>query len=447
MTLRKRPTPQEVAEAWAADQTAQIRQLLPRLDWHDLWRDEEEEEYLLYPLIPARRLIALFSAAKTGKSLLMLEIAAALSTGRKVLGHDPGRRVRVLYIDFENDPRGDVRTRLQDMDYGPEALDHLDYLSFPSLPYLDSEQGAAALLAAVEAYRPELVVIDTISRAVFGEENDNNTWLNLYKHTGLALKQAKVAMIRLDHTGKDETKGQRGGSAKSGDVDAIWKLTTVVKDERYRLECTDSRFSLQAKELTLLRHDEPSLHHTVEDMGAGGGDREAKILKLIELADKDKLPAEGRDKFTAWLKKRSLKARKDISAEVVRRRKNRTSLLFAPEKPAPNPMGQVQNQTPAPGGGGRLGQVPSDGTETPSQEPENLPHFPGGRSGAGPTPEPAPSLSLYREGQGAGPGQNGKGRKHEFEPGILCQGGCGRAVGAAMALAGITTHPECASDA
>ena len=105
MTLRRRPTPEEVEQAEQADETNIVLRLLPRLDWHALWGDEEEEEWLLYPLIPARRLIALFSAAKVGKSLLMLEIAAALSSGRKVLGHDPGRRIRVLYIDFENDPR------------------------------------------------------------------------------------------------------------------------------------------------------------------------------------------------------------------------------------------------------------------------------------------------------------------------------------------------------
>lgn len=61
-----------------------------------------------------------------------------------------------------------------------------------------------------------MVVIDTISRAVGGEENDNDTWLNFYQYTGLRLKQAKVSVIRLDHTGKDLTEGERGGSAKAG---------------------------------------------------------------------------------------------------------------------------------------------------------------------------------------------------------------------------------------
>jgi hypothetical protein len=264
----------------------------------------------------------------------MLEIAAALSTGKKVLGHDPGKRVRILYVDFENDPRGDVRTRLQDMGYEPGDLDYLDYLSFPSLPYLDSESGASALLAAVEAYLPELVVIDTISRAVQGEENDNNTWLNLYRYTGLALKQAKVAMIRLDHTGKDETKGQRGGSAKSGDVDAIWKLTTVVKDERFQLVCTEARFTIDAKELTLLRHDYP-LHHSLQD-SAPVDDREAKILHVMDLANRDNRPVEGRDKLIAWAVGRGLQYRKDIYEEVVKRRKNSAGLAFDPDATRPN---------------------------------------------------------------------------------------------------------------
>ena len=55
-------------------------------------------------------------------------------------------------------------------------------------------------------------------------------------------------MVRLDHTGKDETKGQRGGSAKSGDVDAIWRLSRVT-EVRFRLECTNSRLQITTKSL------------------------------------------------------------------------------------------------------------------------------------------------------------------------------------------------------
>jgi 5S rRNA maturation endonuclease (ribonuclease M5) len=108
-----------------------VKERFPRLDWHALWADQAEQEYVHNPLLPARRLVAIYSAPKIGKSLLMLEMAVTLSRGEQFLGHTPSKRYRVLYVDYENDPLGDIRTRLQDMEYGPDDLDYLDYLSFP----------------------------------------------------------------------------------------------------------------------------------------------------------------------------------------------------------------------------------------------------------------------------------------------------------------------------
>ena len=200
--------------------------------------------------------MVIYSPPKVGKSLLLLDLAVTISCGQEFLGSLPTRRYRVLYVDFENDPRGDVRTRLQAMGYAPDHLDHLDYLSFPTMAGFDTDRGSIELLAAVAAYGSEVVIIDTVSRAIDGEENSNDTWLNLYRRTGLKLKQAGVATIRLDHTGKDEAKGTRGGSAKSGDVDAIWRLTKITEN-RLRLECTESRMHLAAKSLLINRHTLP----------------------------------------------------------------------------------------------------------------------------------------------------------------------------------------------
>ncbi len=246
---------------------ADTRAQFPTLDWHALWADETEEEWIIEPLLPARRLVALYSAPKLGKSLLMLEIAVAVSRGVTVLGATPPRPYVVLYVDFENDPKSDVRLRLQNMGYGPDDLANLHYLSFPTLAALDSATGAEQLLAAIAAYGAEVVVVDTVSRAIKGEENDNDTWLNFYRHTGLALKQAQIALIRLDHSGKEETKGQRGGSAKSGDVDAVWRLSKVT-DTCFKLECEANRLPITEKVLTIHRETSPKLRHRVDALGA-----------------------------------------------------------------------------------------------------------------------------------------------------------------------------------
>lgn len=258
---------QEAAEGPQDPPTPTLRERFPLLDWRELWEAPDDDEWVVEPLLPARRLVALYSAPKVGKSLLMLELAVAIARGETVLGYTPDRARRVLYVDFENDPRGDVRTRLQHMGRSPDELDDLAYLSYPRLPFLDTYVGGLDLVAICEEYAVEVVVIDTISRAVGGEENENDTWLGFYKHTGLALKSRGIAVIRLDHTGKDPTKGMRGGSAKYGDVDAVWSMTKL-SDDTYRVECTAHRLPIATKELVIVRELHPLRHRVATDRSA-----------------------------------------------------------------------------------------------------------------------------------------------------------------------------------
>ena len=249
-----------------SDDLTSIIQTQP-INWHDLWADTSTDEWIIEPLLPARRSVTVYSAPKVGKSLLLLEVAAAVTRGRRVLGYMPDRPRRVLYIDFENDPRGDVRSRLQAMHVEPGDLDGLIYLSYPDLAALDTNRGGQQLAALAELYLCEVVVIDTMSRSVEGPENENDTWLRFYSRTGLRLKQLGIALIRLDHSGKDEQKGTRGGSAKSGDVDAVWQLTRINVDT-LRLECTASRMMINPLERTLILHRRSDpLRHDVDARG------------------------------------------------------------------------------------------------------------------------------------------------------------------------------------
>jgi hypothetical protein len=265
-------------------QGAWVAENLPVLNWHDVWADQTEEEWIVEPLLARRRLVALYSAPKVGKSLLMLEIAAHIAAGREVLGAKPPGPIRTLYVDFENDPFGDVRERLRAMGFGPGDLDNLCYLSFPNLGKLDTERGAAELLAAIKYYRCEVVVIDTVSRSIEGDENENDTWLAFYRHTGLALKREKVALIRLDHAGKDEKRGQRGGSAKSGDVDAVWRMSTAGEDT-FDLECEAQRFPIAAHRFTIKRLEEPHLGHDV--ISNPVRERHERLLAELQRLDVD----------------------------------------------------------------------------------------------------------------------------------------------------------------
>lgn len=316
------PDEEQQVAAW-------IDENLPVLDWHALWADTEEDEWIVEPLLPARRLVALYSPPKVGKSLLTLEVAAAISCGREVLGVVPERPWRVLYVDFENDPKGDIRPRLQAMGYTPDDLGNLRYLSFPTLAALDSEPGSLQLMAAVARHEAELVVIDTLSRSVAGEENDNDTWLKFYRHTGLKLKQAKIACLRLDHSGKDVEKGQRGGSAKSGDVDLVWRMQRVT-DEVYSLTCEANRLPVSEKVLTFERKPLPHLHSSIQGEGRSSA-FDAKVTAVVELMNAADLPSDaGRYRAKEVVKGTGLIAGSRVLDAAVALRKQRAGVYTLP---------------------------------------------------------------------------------------------------------------------
>ena len=317
------PTADHAGAAGLTPPTAEdSRTRFPVLDWAARWDTPVEQEWIVEPLLPARRLVSLYSPPKTGKSLLMLEIAASVASGREVLGVTPTRR-GVLYVDFENDPDADIIPRLKAMGFVPGDLSGLDYLSFPTMGTLDSERGALDLIAALDLYGSEVVVIDTVSRAVAGVENENDTWLNFYRHTGLKLKQRGIALIRLDHSGKDETKGQRGGSAKSGDVDAVWRLSTVVQDETFRLECEMARMQVAEKSLILHRLTTPTLRHKVDASGPSAAFK-AGVSAVVEAMDADGLPNDaGRTAARKSKEGHSLRAGTKVLEEAVRVRQQR----------------------------------------------------------------------------------------------------------------------------
>lgn len=258
------------------------------LNWHELWNDDTQDEWLLEPLIAAGRGTVLYSPAKTGKSLLTLEIAASLACGREVMGVRPERPIRTLIIDHENDPKTDTRDRLKKMKFKPDDLANLFVLSYPVMATLDTAEGGRQVLEIAQRYNVELVVIDTVSRAIAGEENDNNTWLQFYRNTGVVLKRHGIAMLRLDHSGKDASKGQRGGSAKTSDVDLVWSLTEVEKDKTYRLDCTHNRMMVHERTITVKRVQVP-LHHKVE-AHARKASFDAVVNELVRYLDDHDAP-------------------------------------------------------------------------------------------------------------------------------------------------------------
>jgi hypothetical protein len=253
------------------------------LDWNVAFgTDYTKIDYELECIgVERGQLVALVGGAKAGKSLLMLDWIV-----RNIL---PNKR-KVLYLDFENTER-DIIKRLMDMRFGPKDLDGFIYLSFPILPPINTPKGGEEIQELVEKHKPDVLIIDTLSRVIDGKENDSDVFLAAYRHTFLPLKKAKITVFRLDHTGH-QGDNARGSSAKSSDVDHSWTLTTGVADDHLKLKRTHTRTGIGEDEISLVRLTEP-LRHV---LGASV-EVDDEVSRKVKLMDDLGLPNNaGRDK-------------------------------------------------------------------------------------------------------------------------------------------------------
>lgn len=222
------------------------------IHWPSFWaEDRTDEDFVAYPLIPRGRAVALYAPAKAGKSTIVLALVAALATGRPLFGSTLTAPVDVLYLDYEM-TESDLMERLVELGYDDSTdLSRLHYALMPSLPPLDTRQGAEALTRLANLCGAQLIVVDTFGRAVEGDENEADTSRAFYRHTGMMLKAAGRSVLRTDHAGKDVAKGQRGSSAKNDDVDVVWQLTR--SDVGVTLVRTHSRVSWVPETVELTR--------------------------------------------------------------------------------------------------------------------------------------------------------------------------------------------------
>lgn len=237
------------------------------VDWHAAWKTQPDEvKWLIEPFLEVGTVNALFGKPGAGKSLVTLECALRLVRAGHV----------VVYVDDENRVV-DLVERLQAFGATPEELDRLRCYNFAGLPALDTPAGGLHLLALAVTASASLVVLDTTSRLVQGHENDSDTFLQLYRCSLVPLKKRGITVLRLDHPGKDETRGQRGSSAKEGDVDTIWRLTKET-ETTFRLEREKSRSGHGENIVDLRRRFVPLRH----EWTARGEAPETKIIGQLE---------------------------------------------------------------------------------------------------------------------------------------------------------------------
>ena len=290
------------------------------INWTQLWADTSIEKWFVPNFICEGRAHSFYAASGLGKSLLMLEVAAFLSKGWGVFGYDAQDPIKVLYVDNENTPKGDVKPRLKAMGFEAGDLQNLLYLSFPDLAPLNTKAGGETFRKIVEEFQPELVVLDTFSRFLEGDENLAQTAQTFYNWTGKFLKKNGIAYVRIDHMGKNSASQVRGTSAKKDDVDLVWLLEEVEAGKKFEMVNEKARVPIQLKTYLVERLEGP-LHHKVIN-GIDWGplmeylEKEDKALKLVEDFSKEN-PSSKLGRKAVWDSLRELCTEEKITRERI----------------------------------------------------------------------------------------------------------------------------------
>lgn len=235
------------------------------------WRLDEllENESIMRPpppIVPrlawAGRSTLLAAREKVGKSTLTGYVTACVSRGRPFLG-EPTARGDVLIIGLE-EFIGDTARRLRHFDADATRVYLVD--RFAGEPALRPKE----LRDHIEAVRPVLVIIDSLTAYGHGQiQDDNNAsqMARVVQPLSDVVHQLGVALILIHHATK-ATGRSRGSTAITAGVDVVVEFEAPEKlaDTDPTLRVVRSVGRVPVPRLYQIRFDET--HYTVVDSGS-----------------------------------------------------------------------------------------------------------------------------------------------------------------------------------
>jgi hypothetical protein len=168
--------------------------------------------YLIKGLLDQGAMTILYGPSNVGKTFVAMDIAFHIAAGMRYAGMRTAAKP-VVYIAAEGGrgatDRIDALIRKHGHDDAPF------YLLMHSVDLLHAEADLPALISAIASAcpNPGLIVVDTLSRAIAGGDENSSTDMGALVTNLDALRRATSAhCMVVHHSGKDAAKGARGHS-------------------------------------------------------------------------------------------------------------------------------------------------------------------------------------------------------------------------------------------
>ena len=173
--------------------------------------------------LPKRGKCLLYAPSKSGKSFLCNQLARCIGAGEEFLGKLTTRG-RVLTIQFELGEEI-LQDRLQKT--GKDYDNVFVGTSFSMK--LDSKVGQKQLWSALEAVKPNVLILDPKIKMITGDENESHEMQPICDFLDTVIEGFGCSIFITDHAGKDPTKRGRGSTIWEGWVDSYLKMKRTSK--------------------------------------------------------------------------------------------------------------------------------------------------------------------------------------------------------------------------
>jgi hypothetical protein len=214
--------------------------------------DEPAPEYDIDGLVPERSTNLWIGTTGHFKSTVALGAAVAMASGLPAFGtFKTNRTGAVAWIAGEDVASIGPRIKALEKEHDRELRD-MPFFRIASMVKSGDVAQLAELIAELEAVKPPegfaLIVIDTLSTSVRGQDENSNATMSVFVGMlGELRNHFGCSVIALHHRPKSAGKGEanaRGGGAAVADVDAVLLIERDEKSETPLVNITVSKLRL-----------------------------------------------------------------------------------------------------------------------------------------------------------------------------------------------------------
>jgi hypothetical protein len=203
--------------------------------WVDDYVRDLSKPGLIDGVIPIHGLSVFFGESSCGKTFVVIDMVCRIAAGIKWRDYHVTQG-KVLYIAAEA-PKS-VLDRIDGWRRW-HGVEHLPILVVQSPVNLLDRSDIDEIKDIVEEILTEnepvrLVVVDTLARAMLGNENSTEEMSRLVNACGDIAGEHDCHLIIVHHSGKDTSKGARGSGSLRAGVDAEFEITRESKTSNIR---------------------------------------------------------------------------------------------------------------------------------------------------------------------------------------------------------------------